>query len=322
MLEFKDKKLVKLKETNLTQSNIMERYDLQEAIISSWEDFKDEINMPQLSLIGSEICPHDSVQNSIDILAYDSIDNVPVVIELKRHKNKLQLLQAISYASMVATWTKDNYLTIAKSQKVSEIEDLEDELNDIESEAKVKIILVAERFDPEVMISTDWLCSNFDLDITTYAIQVFSRDSNTYFGFNQTYPLAELKDAYVARTKKRKENQKVEKTWDEIRKEISYPWGEKILDEFLKLSSGDTKRKRFPPLVAFRDVIEFDKVSISFRAKWVRVYLWGKPKEAEQILRNHFGKDADIGEWRDGHSVKLHNKRDADSFLKWLNLHS
>ena len=39
------------------------------------------------------------------------------------------MLQAISYASMIATWNKENYLSVAKSQKVNEVEDLENELN-------------------------------------------------------------------------------------------------------------------------------------------------------------------------------------------------
>ncbi|MCB9092165.1 MAG: hypothetical protein H6620_06355 [Halobacteriovoraceae bacterium] len=319
MMEFKNKRLIKLKESNLKDSDILERYGLQEAIISSWEDFKQEINMPQLSLIGSEVCPHQSVQNSIDILAYDSIDNVPVVIELKRDKNKLQLLQAISYASMVATWNKDNYLAVAKSQLISEVEDLEDELSGIEDVSKVKIILIAEKFDPEVMISSDWLYSNFDLDITTFSINVFSKNDDIYFNFTQTYPLPELKDAYEMRSRKRVISNS-DTSWDEIREQFEYDWAHPILDAFLNLSPGDTHRKRFPPLVGFKDVIPFDKISVSFRRNWVLVYLWGKPDNAEEILKVAIGNNADIGEWRDGHSIKLHSKQDGERFMSWLKI--
>lgn len=319
MMEFKNKKLTKLAESNLKDNEILERYDLQQAIINSWADFCNEINMPQLSLIGSEVSPHDSVQNSIDILAFDSIDNVPVVIELKRDKNKLQLLQAISYASMVATWNKENYVQIAKSQKVSEIEDLEDELEGIENETRVKIILIAEKFDPEVMISSDWLYSNYKLEITTFSLSVFCKDKDVFFNFTQTYPLPELKDAYEMRSK-RKTIHSEQTSWDEIRSNFNYSWANPILDAFLKLSPGDTSRKRFPPLVGFRDVIQFDKISASFRDKWVLIYLWGKPEDAQSILEGVFGKDADIGEWRDGFSVKLHNQKDAESLMRWLNI--
>lgn len=317
-MEFKNKKLIKLRESNLKDKDILERYGLQEAIISSWEQFKDEINMPQLSLIGSEVCPHHSVQNSIDILAYDTIDNLPVVIELKRDKNKLQLLQSISYASMVATWSKENYVNIAKSQKVSDIDDLEDELSGIENESGVKIILIAEKFDPEVMISADWLYSNFNMDISTFSLSVFSKGEETYFNFIQTYPLPELKDAYEMRTKRKQPTSEDTSSWDEIREKFNYDWADTILDTFLSLSPGDTKRKRFPPLVGFKDVIPFEKISAAFRGKWVLIYLWGKPDNAEELLKEAFGNNADIGEWRDGYSIKLHNKKDGINFLNWL----
>ena len=317
MLEFKDKKLVSLKEGDLKSRRILES-GLQEAIVSSWEVFKSELNMPQLNLIGTEVRPDSSVQNSIDILAFDSIDNVPVVIELKRDKNKLQLLQAISYASMVATWEKDDYLQIAKSQNISEIEDLEDGLNGIENEQKVKIILIAEKFDPEVMISSDWLSSHFNLDISTFSLKVFERKSEVYFNFSQTYPLPELKDVYEVRNRSKAQKVDSSSSWDEIRGKFKYEWASPILDAFLKHSPGDAKRKRFPPLVVFRDIILFEKVAIYFQDKWVRVYLWGKPDNAERDLKSSFGQDIEIGEWRDGYSIKLKTEEDGKFFLRWL----
>ena len=320
MMEFKDKKLVNLKESNLKEKNMLERYDLQSAIVSSWNEFKQEINMPQLSLIGSEICPHASIQNSIDILAYDSIDNIPVVIELKRDKNKLQLLQAISYASMVALWSKEDYLKIAKSQKISEVEDLDDELSGIESESRVKIILIAEKFDPEVIMSSDWLYSNFNLDIYAFSLKVFLKENNTYFNFTQAYPLPELKDIYELRSKKKSLDNSYTSSWNEIRSKFSYDWANPILDAFLKLSPGDTKRKRFPPLTAFKGIIPFGKIAVMFKKKWVLIYLWGKPENADDHLMSIFGKQSEIGEWRDGYSIKLYTKKDGENFLKWLKI--
>ena len=320
-MEFKNKKLVTLKESSLRSDNILERYDLQEAIISSWEEFKTEINMPQLSLIGSEIRPHSSVQNSIDILAFDSIDSAPVVIELKRDKNKLQLLQAISYASMVATWSVSDYVKVAKSQKIGEVEDLENDLNGIENEFQVKIILIAEKFDPEVIISCDWLCSNFNLDISTISLEVFTRSEETYFRFSQTYPLPELKDTYEARAKlKKKTGEDESSSWGEIKKNLKYDWGKPILEAFLKHSLGDTKRKRFSKLACFGDIIPFESIGIGFCEKWIRVYVWGKPENAEEIFRSVFGENSDIGEWRDGYSIKLHTNNDGKAFMRWLQI--
>ncbi len=118
MLKFDEqgKKFETLDQTELKAEDILERYGLQEAIVASWELFKREIGLPTAFLIGDEVSPHSSVQNSIDLLAYNPDDSSLIVIELKRDKHKLHLLQALSYAAMVNTWDAD--LLVSKiSQK-------------------------------------------------------------------------------------------------------------------------------------------------------------------------------------------------------------
>lgn len=318
MLEYKNKKLVSLKQTDLKTNEILERYHLQESIINSWDAFKKEIGLPDLLLIGAEVCPHQSVQNSIDILAFDPMDSVPVVIELKRNKDKLQLLQALSYAGMVATWDKEAYLQVAKNQNITEISDLDNLLSGIENESGVKVILIAERFDPEVIITSDWLYSNFKIDISTFALNVFKKEDSTFFSFVRKYPLIELQDVYDKRGTRRASKEVNQVSWDEIKNGLKYDWGKELVDIFLEYSPGDTSRKRFPPLTKFRDNIPFDKISTAYREKWVLVYLWGKPESAEAILHQIFGEEADIGEWRDGYSIKLYTKKDAERFKGWI----
>src|SRR5262245_18273872 len=98
-----EKTLVPLSSTTLNQSKILERTHLQEAIIRSWDAFISELGFEELLLVGSEIVPHDSCRDRLDLRAIDR-DGTPVVFELNRHRDRLQLLQAISYAAMVAKW--------------------------------------------------------------------------------------------------------------------------------------------------------------------------------------------------------------------------
>lgn len=96
-----------LTQGNFKQEHVLERYDFQSAIVNSWDKIKNSLDIPTAYLVGQEVTPHHSVQNSIDVLAFDSDDSSMIVIELKRDKDKLQLLQSLSYAAMVATWDKE-----------------------------------------------------------------------------------------------------------------------------------------------------------------------------------------------------------------------
>src|SRR5690606_11614386 len=135
----------------------------------------------------------------IDILAYSAGENTTVVIELKRSKHKLQLLQSITYAAMVSTWSSERLLSEAKRQSVPELEDLEDVLRETEVQPIPRIVLLAEQFEPEVLIAADWLYQKFKVDVMALGLSVFKKGDDIYFSLVQKYPLLELRDSYSLR---------------------------------------------------------------------------------------------------------------------------
>src|ERR1700730_6953628 len=136
------KELTSLDQCAMKGENILERPDFQAAIVKSWERVKPFLGLPTAFLIGKEIKPHNSVGDAIDLLAFDPEDSSLTVIELKRGKHKLQLLQAVSYASMVATWGKDELIGNIQRAINPEPEELIDLINGNELNEDVKIILV------------------------------------------------------------------------------------------------------------------------------------------------------------------------------------
>ena len=85
-----NKRLKSLETPTLADVSITERYDLQEYIVRSPQDFFKEI-AEELFLIGKEVEPPDDVQDRIDLLALDK-EGSCVVIELKRGTHKLHML--------------------------------------------------------------------------------------------------------------------------------------------------------------------------------------------------------------------------------------
>jgi hypothetical protein len=175
-----NKKLVRLQKSALADADHWER-DLQAMILAAPDAFCEEIG-EELWLIGQEVRPSEAVPDRIDILAIDEAAN-SVIIELKRGSNKLQLLQAISYAGMVSLWSPDLFVeTLATNFSASNMDARSEIEEHIGSEISSinqaqRIILIAEDFDPALLVGAEWLHEHYGVDIRCYRIQL-SREEN------------------------------------------------------------------------------------------------------------------------------------------------
>ena len=155
--------------TTLTQSKILERAHLQESIVHSWDAFVAELGDEELFLVGTEIVPHESCRDRVDILAL-SREGAPVVIELKRHRAPHQLLQAISYAAMISKWDATRFQQALGTRRDDDAEELRSLLDDATFELRdPRIILIAESFEPEAILGAEWL-AEFGVPISAFAI--------------------------------------------------------------------------------------------------------------------------------------------------------
>lgn len=193
----KDKKtLVPLKRSALAQADHWER-DLQGMIIAAPDAFCDELG-ESLWLIGQEVKPSEAVPDRIDILAIDE-SGASVVIELKRGQHKLQLLQAISYAGMMSRWKADDFVETLAAQYSGSTEDARGEIEEfVGSDAssinqEQRVILVAEDFDPALLIAAEWLNEKYEVDIRCYRMQLSREESGSdYLTCTCIYPPPEI----------------------------------------------------------------------------------------------------------------------------------
>ncbi|MBK8244221.1 MAG: hypothetical protein IPK88_12410 [Saprospiraceae bacterium] len=306
-----------LSKAELKTENILERYDFQQSIVNSWDTVKNELGLPSAYLIGQEIKPHSSVGNSIDLLAFDSSDSSLIVIELKRDKDKFQLLQSLSYASMVANWDNEKLISTVQRDINPEPSELIDLINNNQLNEHIKIILISEFYDPEVIIASEWLINKYGLDITCFAVQVLKLEDQIFFNFEQRLPLKELSEVYEERTRKSKPsklNQNI--TWEEVLPKLKYSFAKRALDFCLKYKEGDPSRRRFGGIR--RNYDGFEAISTMFREKFINVYITGRFEGAENLIQEKMKRQLEIGNWQNGYSFYIDNEKDFNSFVNWI----
>lgn len=317
MLKFDktNKTLSKLSETNFKKENLLERTDLQAAIISSWDAFRNEIGFSSAILVGQEINPDDSTSDRLDILALDAEDSSLIIFELKRDKNKLQLLQGLTYAAMTSSKNKDELRAIASSQKCYEYEELLETLDTTEIRSDIKIILIAEAFHPEVIITADWL-TNYGVSIYAFAIAVHNVEGETHLRFEQRYPLRELTDVYESRKKRANKPDLKQLSWNDVISTCEYPFAERAISMCRSLQEGDPSRKRFVRIA--KEFEGFQEVSFMFRRKHVNVYLKGGSGELFEMLISKLPGSiaAKTGSWRDGYSLQITDESEFSALVE------
>jgi hypothetical protein len=194
-IDRKEKRLTRLQQTTLMEAAHWER-QIQGMIIEHSDPFCEELGEP-LWIVGQEVRPSESLPDRIDILAIDE-DGSAVIIELKRGSHKLQLLQAVSYSGMIARWAPDQFVdTLAQNYRQS----LADARADIEEHIgpdlatlnrSQRIILLAEDFDPALLVGAEWLHENFGVDIRCYRMSLSQEDNQEYLTCICIYPPMEI----------------------------------------------------------------------------------------------------------------------------------
>jgi len=312
----KDKKLSKTEDTTMKEERILETRDLQEYIVNSWDVFSSEIGLPNSFFIGKEIVPHDSVKDRIDILAFDPNDpNDPkmVIIELKRGKEKTQLIQAISYAGMVHRWTSKD--VIEKLSQTKTDDEVLEYFRNNETEFGIKIILIAENFDPEVIFAADWLNSAHNLSITAFKVKLHKFDQKLLLEIDQKYPLKALSDAYETRSNKQKDNSTTQRTWDDLKTNLKYNFGGDFINYLSNnCNPGDPGRARFVTNISYNGI---KNLCIYFGYKYINISTTVSNKEEGiNILKEFFGENFEVREGQEGLSFNI---RTEEEYIKLKN---
>jgi hypothetical protein len=182
-------------------SDACKERELQHLIFSNWKEFTRELG-EELFLVGQEVEPSNNVKDRIDLLAFDR-NGTAVIFELKRGSNKWQLSQGLCYAAMVSEWTTEELNDkLTKHQRTREA--LEEHVSVLGINESQRIILIAEDYDYEVLITAKWLVGSA-IRVSCWQIAI-ARDPDgmhEYLHCVQVFPARELEEIAIQRGRER-----------------------------------------------------------------------------------------------------------------------
>ena len=112
-----------------------------------------------------------------------NIHDIYNTAELVR-KHRMKFIQPVRQPMVLISQIQRKYNT--------DPEELIDLINDNDLNPEIKIILVSELYDPEVIITAEWLNDRYGLDITAFAVSLHKLNDQYFVNFEQRLPLKEL----------------------------------------------------------------------------------------------------------------------------------
>src|SRR5262249_3300021 len=258
-------------------------------------------------IIGSEVHPTDFVADRIDLLAVDP-DGGAVIIEIKRDSHKLHLLQALSYAGMVAKWEPKQFIEqLCEFHKGDQrtFEQAKDELEELLEEGDIeainrnqRIVLLAEAFDYEVLVTAEWLTERYDVDIRCYRVSLAKNGEDDFLTCTRAYPPPELTDITIRR-RRQNGNGKPETTdWGEALKSKENKAVVKFFQQ--ELAAGRSNNPKYKALRFF--VGDKRRFVMNAKRKWARVWQSGRFEDDIDFWTSRLGERCRI-------SPKWHGRR-------------
>jgi len=295
----------RLRQISLHDAELLERYDVQKMIRNSPNSFCEELG-ETIWFVGEEVAPAEFVQDRIDLLGVDR-DGVAVVVEIKRDSHKLHLLQALSYAGMVAKWEPSRFIEELRRYNAENFptqpqtfeaakDELEENLEEADFEGvnrSQRIVLLAEDFDFEVLVTAEWLTEQYELDIRCYRLVVARQNEQDFLSCNRVYPPPELTD--IA-TRRRRTSDGVAPRWDNWGEALSSVENSAVTDFFRQeIDAGCDST------LASRKL----KISVGGRRRY---YVSAKSDRATVTQFGRFANDLDFWKQRLGPECKLAEK--------------
>ena len=318
-IDRQNKFLSRLPTHRLKDLGLLERQDLQAMIRQSPEEFFKEIG-ETLLLIGEEVVPSDAVGNRIDLLGIDK-NGASVIIEIKRDSHKLHLLQGLTYAAMISRWDRTQFdyefSKLNDSELIEANEKIEEFINGfIPINQSQRIILLAEDFDYEVLVTAEWLTEKYGINVRCYRLSLAKDQEAEYVSIVCVYPPSGITDHSIQRGRSQEVRASSWDNWDVAIEAIR----NESLRNFMKCHRNDGNSNLGKRSVRFR-IGNQNRFSVS--AKPEHAYVWQNSRFPDDVKfwTKNLGDTADVRpvESQRALSFKLKTEEQFSVFISCLN---
>ncbi|HST82800.1 MAG TPA: hypothetical protein VLL08_13785, partial [Kineosporiaceae bacterium] len=182
----------------MQQQKLTETHDLERWVVDNPDILGDRVMIVTTQFDRWESTGGDTARERLDILALDGSGQL-IVVELKRGSDRQVHLQAMTYAALVASFTKQ---TLAQAHlaylrrpapEISGITTDEEALNRLTAHVEAgddpwdndlltqpKIVLIAEDFPAQVLTTVQWLTALTEgrLEIELHTVSVFVQEGD------------------------------------------------------------------------------------------------------------------------------------------------
>ncbi|MFZ2147392.1 MAG: hypothetical protein WAV28_09235 [Sedimentisphaerales bacterium] len=314
------KKFTRLQKPNMSKVGLTERYDLQHMIKNSPDAFFQEMG-ESLLLIGEEVRPTDFVEDRIDLLAVDQQGSL-VVVELKRGSHKLQLLQALSYASMISKWEHSEIIAQRQQFSRQSEEDVEEEIEQflLQDVANLndsqRIIMVAEDFDYEVLVTSEWLSEIYNVDIRCFRLALSAEGKTEFLTCTCIYPPPEITKHAIKRGRKGTTTTKWS-NWDDAMKAVA----NKAIVEFYKRELDAERENSLRKRILFYRFAGRRRFFVAARKKTAYVWQYRRFPDDEIYWNKKIGEHIGVKPVREGKALRffLSKAKDFEQFINAIN---
>jgi hypothetical protein len=302
-----------LGEPSLRDAQFLERSDLQECIYNSSAEFFAEIG-EDVFVVGKEVAPSSAVADRIDLLGLDAAGTA-VVVELKRGTNKLHMMQAISYAGMIARWTPEDFRSLLSEEDWEELTEsfLDVQTDDINR--RQRLLLVAEGYDYALLSGAEWLSDIHGVDVrcATVMLATDPQTGDEYLACDSIFPPPALAEQAIARGgSSRSSGSPKWESWEEALAEVENEALVAFAEE--ELSDG---RKDYLPRRGFRYYVSGKRRwNLHCRTRFAYVWQRGRFPDDIDFWESHLSEEAGVKPVKRGEclSFRFWTAEDLEAF--------